>query len=79
MFYRTKIGYLLVSLEDDIEVPLGNRGVVLARPLDSDWAVHLEGREEGGLGNVPGHSTEENLLEKKIDQLKHFNLIIIKW
>ena len=53
----------MVSLEDDVEVPLGDRGVVLAGPLDSDRAVHLEGSEERRLGNVPGHSTKEHLLE----------------
>ena len=52
---------LLVVLEDDVEVPLGDGGVVLAGPLDSDGAVHLEGGEEGRLGDVPWDAPEEHL------------------
>ena len=53
--------HLLVVLEDDVEVPLGDGGVVLAGPLDSDGTVHLEGGEERGLGYVPGNAPEEDL------------------
>lgn len=59
----THCGYphLFVVFEDDVEIPLGDGGVILAGPLDSDGAVHLEGREERGLCYVPRNSPEEHL------------------
>ena len=53
--------HLLVVLEYDVEVTLGDRGVVLPRPLDPDLPELLEHVEERRLRDVPGDAAQEDL------------------